>query len=120
MIAHNTLSASDHGLLDESTLAPRPNYWAAWLWSKLMRTSVLKPGPSPAQSLHLYAQCLKDVPGGVTLLAINADPTGSQNLTSRAASERYTMTAAKLEDTRVELNGKELQLGAGCCSSSRP
>jgi len=25
---HNTLAASDYGLLDEKTLMPRPNYWA--------------------------------------------------------------------------------------------
>jgi len=29
MIAHNTLAASDYGLLDGKTFAPRPNYWAA-------------------------------------------------------------------------------------------
>src|ERR1700686_5656575 len=29
MIMHNTLASSDYGLLDENTLAPRPNYWAA-------------------------------------------------------------------------------------------
>ncbi len=27
VVMHNTLAASDYGLLDEKTLAPRPNYW---------------------------------------------------------------------------------------------
>jgi hypothetical protein len=29
---HNTLASSEYGLLDQDTLAPRPNYWAALLW----------------------------------------------------------------------------------------
>ena len=28
---HNTLAASDYGLLDENNFAPRPSYWAALL-----------------------------------------------------------------------------------------
>src|ERR1700759_1159150 len=39
-VMHNTLDASDYGLLDEDTLAPRPNYWAALLWRRLMGTTV--------------------------------------------------------------------------------
>ncbi len=43
VVAHNTLAASDYGLLDDETFAPRPNYWAALLWHRLMGTTVLKP-----------------------------------------------------------------------------
>ncbi len=113
VIAHNTLSSSDYGLLDENTFAPRPNYWAALLWRKLMRTTVLKPDVPLTPSLHLCAQCLRNVPGGVALLAINTDRNASQKLEVSANSERYTLTAPKLEDNRVDLNGKELKLGAG-------
>jgi heparanase 1 len=112
VIAHNTLAASDYGLLDETTFAPRPNYWAALLWHKLMGTTVLKPSASPAQALHVYAHCLSDAPGGVAVLAINTDGSSAQTLAVATSSERYTMTASKLEDTRVDLNGKELKLGA--------
>ncbi|HSU31902.1 MAG TPA: hypothetical protein VLJ11_11765 [Bryobacteraceae bacterium] len=112
VIAHNTLAASDYGLLDETTFAPRPNYWAALLWRTLMGTTVLKPNTAPKQGVHLYAHCLRDTPGGVALLAINTDRNDSQSLTLPARSERYTMTAPKLEDASVELNGKELKLGA--------
>ena len=35
VVAHNTLAASDYGLLDEHTFAPRPNYWGALLWRRL-------------------------------------------------------------------------------------
>ena len=43
VIMHNTLAASDYGLLDEKTFTPRPNYWAALLWRKLMGSTVLDP-----------------------------------------------------------------------------
>jgi hypothetical protein len=108
---HNTLAASDYGLLDENTYQPRPNYWAALLWHKLMGTTVLDPGASPAPSLHLYAHCLRNYPGGVTLLVINADPAKAQSLDIPIAAERYTLTAQELQDTHVQLNGVELQLG---------
>ena len=44
MVAHNTLAASDYGLLDEKTLRPRPSYWAAVLWRRLIGTIVLEAG----------------------------------------------------------------------------
>ncbi|HVJ09652.1 MAG TPA: hypothetical protein VM554_14845 [Acidisarcina sp.] len=109
---HNTLAASDYGLLDEKTYEPRPNYWAALLWSKFMGATVLDPGASPASSLHLYAQCLPNHPGGVTLLAINADAKEAHSINVPAASERYTLTAKELRTRQVELNGSELKLGA--------
>lgn len=109
---HNTLAASDYGLLEEDTFAPRPNYWAALLWRKLMGSTVLDAGV-PAPGLHVYAQCLRDNPGGVALLAINTDAAASRAISLPANAERYTLTAAKPEDTTVRLNGKELHLAAG-------
>jgi hypothetical protein len=110
---HNTLASSDYGLLDENTYIPRPNYWAALLWRKLMGTTVLDAGPSPSPNLHLYAHCLHNQPGGVALLAINADRTTAQALTIPITAERYTLTAHDLTETHVQLNGTDLELGAG-------
>ena len=110
---HNTLAASDYGLLDEKTYEPRPNYWAALLWRKLMGSTVLDAGKSPASSLHLYAQCLRDKPGGVILLAINAEKNSSQSLEIPMKADRYTLTARELESKTVALNGTELKLGGG-------
>jgi heparanase 1 len=115
VIMQNTLASSDYGLLDENTLAPRPNYWASLLWRKFMGTTVLDAGPSPAPTLHLYAHCLRGQPGGVALLAINTDRTVSQSLNLATAAERYTLSVPSvenLEDTHVQLNGTELNLGA--------
>jgi len=108
---HNTLASSDYGLLDDNTLMPRPNYWAALLWRKFMGTIVLDPGLSTASSLHLYSHCLRGQPGGVALLAINTDRSASQSLDLAEAAERYTLTAASLDATSIQLNGSRLKLG---------
>jgi hypothetical protein len=116
---HNTLAASDYGLLDEKTYEPRPNYWAALLWRRFMGTTVLEAGRSPTPSLHLYAHCLRDEPGGVAVLAINADKEAAQTLEVPdlipfpTGAERFTLTAPDLMGSKVELNGYELKLGAG-------
>jgi hypothetical protein len=110
VIMHNTLAASDYGLLDQNTLEPRPNYWATLLWRRLMGTTVLDSQISVPANTYVYAQCLKAERGGVTLLIINADRRHSFELNLPTASERYTLTAEKLEDTTVELNGKPLRL----------
>jgi len=110
---HNTLAASDYGLLDEKTYEPRPNYWAALLWHRLMGATVLDAGSSPPPNLHVYAHCLAKRSGGVALLVINADREKGQSLELLAASERYTLTAPDLTGKRVLLNGAELKLGEG-------
>ncbi|MGB8030422.1 MAG: hypothetical protein WCF30_12260 [Terracidiphilus sp.] len=112
VVMHNTLDASDYGLLDENTLAPRPDYWAALLWRKLMGTTVLNPGAFSAAGLHVYAHCLRDTPGGVTVLVINANRTAPQSLDVPIAAELYTITAGSLLSNQVRLNGNELSLGA--------
>jgi hypothetical protein len=78
-----------------------------------MGATVLDPGPSSSENLHLYAQCLRGRPGGVTLLAINADKTSAQTIAIPTGAERYTLTSADLLSSSVELNGSELKLGAG-------
>ncbi len=113
VVLHNTLAASDYGLLDQDTFEPRPNYWAALLWHKLMGSTILKPSASSVRDLNVYAQCAAGVPGGVTILAINADRGASKTLRLSAASERYALAAPDLEGTKLDLNGRELKLGAG-------
>jgi heparanase 1 len=110
VVMHNTLAASDYGLIDEKTLTPRPSYWAALLWHNSMGTTVLDPGPSPKPSLHLYAQCMKNTPAGVTLLALNLSRTDAQPLNIPTAATRYTLTTPDLMSHTVQLNGTVLSL----------
>jgi hypothetical protein len=108
MIAHNTLAASDYGLLDEKTYTPHPNYWGALLWRRLMGRTVLSPGPAPEGDVQVYAHCMRDRPGAVTVLAINAGES-PREFESLLAGERYTLTANPLESTVVQLNSRDLQ-----------
>lgn len=114
VVMHNTLAASDYGLIDEKTLVPRPSYWAALLWHSTMGTTVLDAGtsPSPSLSVHMYAHCTKGASGGVTLLAINLSRTDPQSLTLPARGMRYTLTATDLLSHAVELNGKALSVSS--------
>ena len=112
VIMHNTLASSDYGLLDENTFAPRPNYWAALLWRRLMGTTVLDPQISPAPNVYVYAHCLQNHPKGVALLVVNADQRRAYELTLPAGSRRYTLSAKQLQDTTVQLNGHTLGLNS--------
>jgi hypothetical protein len=113
VVMHNTLAASDYGLLDERTLAPRPNYWGALLWRRLMGTGVLDSGVPVRAGLHIHAHCQRGMPGGVTLLVINTDRDASHTLEFGNDSERYTLEAADLLDAQVRLNGRPLALETG-------
>ena len=114
VVAHNTLVASDYGLLDQTTLAPKPNYWGALLWRKLMGTTVLESGLPIRGGLHAYAHCLRGVSGGVAALVINTDKAESQTLAIPTRAERYSLAAATsdLQTKSVRLNGTELALDA--------
>jgi heparanase 1 len=112
VVAHNTLVASDYGLLDDVTLTPKPNYWGALLWRKLMDTQVLEPGVPIQSGLHLYAHCLRGTAGGVALLAINNDRAAARVLTVPMPGERYTLSSDELQAKVVRLNGVALELDA--------
>ena len=111
-VMHNTLAASDYGLLNEQTLDPKPNYWAALLWKRTMGPVVLNPQVPSGQSLRVYAQCMKDHKGGVTLLAMNIALDREQAITIPISADGYTLTAPGLTSTNVLLNGVELRAAA--------
>ena len=113
VVMHNTLAASDYGLLDEKTFAPRPNYWGALLWRQLMGSTVLDSGVPIQTGLHVYAHCQRGRPGGVSLLIIHTDRNAPHSLMLPTASVRYTLEAASLRDANVRLNGRPLALDPG-------
>jgi len=108
-VMHNTLASSDYGLLDEDTLEPRPDYWAALLWKRTMGDVVLDPGVPKTESLRIYAHCSKDGKGGVTLVALNIDTKHELMLALPVSAERLTLTSPDLTSTTVMLNGRELK-----------
>jgi hypothetical protein len=115
VVMHNTFAASDYGMVDEKDFSPRPNYWGALLWRKLVGNTVLESGIPIQEGLHVYAHSLREKPGGVVLLVINNDKSAPRSLTLPVASERYTLTAptSDLQVKQVQLNGTELKLQEG-------
>jgi heparanase len=76
------------------------------LWRRLMGTRILDAGPQRA-GLHLYAHCLRGVPGGVSLLAINLEGK-EKRLRLSGPAELYSLTAREPLSRTVLLNGREL------------
>ncbi len=111
-VMHNTLASSDYGLLNEDTLDPRPDYWAALLWKRTVGDVVLDPATPKNESLRIYAHCSKGGKGGVAVVALNTDTKQEQMLTLPQAAESFTMTAADLTSTKVLLNGADLEAEA--------
>ncbi|WP_266206123.1 glycosyl hydrolase family 79 N-terminal domain-containing protein [Pontibacter kalidii] len=109
VIMHNTLVASEYSLIDQDTHLPKPNYWAALLWNRLMGTEVYDAGAG-APGVYLFAHNMKGLQGGMTLLAINTNKTAVP-ITIPSNAEQYTLTSNELQGTTVQLNGQELQLG---------
>jgi hypothetical protein len=108
---HNTLAVSEYGLVDAKTLDPRPNYWGALLWRRVMGAIALDAGPS-REGLHLYAHCLRGRPGGVAVLAVNNSRTRTEAVEVAFPMSRYTLSAHDPHDRAVQLNGNDLKLTA--------
>lgn len=113
VVMHNTLAASDYGLLDERTFRPRPNYWAALLWHRLMGTTVLDAGVASTRAIHAYAHCHPTAKGAASVLLINISQHEPHAATLAARAERYTLRARRLQSTSAQLNGMTLALTGG-------
>lgn len=111
VVAHNTLAASDYALIDDRTLEPRPSYWAAVLWRRLMGTVVLERPDISLPDVSLYAHCLRGSNEGVALLAENLGDI-PQTLAVSGRVSAYVMTAASLDARTVMINGREPKIGA--------
>lgn len=111
VVFHNTLAASDYGLLDEDGLVPRPNYWAAVLWAQLMGPQVLAVDASdPVEDLTVYARCAATDPGAVAYAVVNASAHESRTVgTDGASATTYLLTGDDLDGASIRLNGTELR-----------
>jgi len=108
VVMHNTLAASEYSLIDQDTHLPKPNYWAALLWAKLMGTEVYEAGENKP-GVYLFAHNTKGKEGSITLLVINTNK-GETDMHIPANAQHYTLTSTELQGTAVQLNRKELKL----------
>lgn len=74
-----------------------------------MNRTVLDTATPAKPRFHLYAHCLKETAGGVSLLVINSSPV-SHLLQLPAAGIRYTLHSDRLRGKTVRLNGSRLEL----------
>ncbi len=54
-VFRQTLVGSDYGLLEENTWRPRPDYYASFLWKKLIRSPVYEPPQVTGGNLRAWA-----------------------------------------------------------------
>ncbi len=110
VVMHNTLAASEYSLIDQDTHLPKPDYWAAFLWAKLMGTKVYEAG-NGTQGVYLFAHSMKGNNDGKTLLVLNANKK-STTINIPSNGEQYTLTSNELQGNNVQLNGQNLKLNA--------
>lgn len=109
VVIHNTLAASEYSLIDMDTHLPKPDYWAALLWAKLMGTKVYEVGKG-TRGVYLFAHSMKEHNDGITLLLLNTNKE-STTINIPSNGEQYTLTSNELQGAAVQLNGQDLKLG---------
>ncbi|WP_162339824.1 glycosyl hydrolase family 79 N-terminal domain-containing protein [Cyclobacterium salsum] len=108
VVMHNTLAASEYALLEQDTHDPRPNYWAALLWSKFMGQQVYD-APVPADGPDLFIHNLKNASNGYAVLLVNPKD-AETSFDIPADAMQYLLTADDILSKEVKLNGEVLQL----------
>ena len=108
VVMHNTLAASEYSLIDQDTHLPKPDYWAALLWAKLMGTKVYEAGKG-APGVYLFAHNMKGHNDGITLLVLNTKK-ASATINIASGGEQYTLSSNDLQSDHVQLNGQDLKL----------
>ena len=110
VIFHNTLASSDYGFLAHGTFDPRPNYWIALLWNKLMGTEVFETNEEQREGAHVYAHSRRDGKSGKAYLIINNSKTEATTVELPKEAEVYKLNAEHLRAPEMMLNGKVLRL----------
>jgi len=106
----------NYGMIDDTDLTPRPDYWNSLIWKRLMGTRVYDVEVSGDQTgkLRAYAQSgAGDIPGMLTVLLINLDNQRNAAVSfpgvKSVSSRIYQMTTPDIFSTKVLLNGSELK-----------
>lgn len=115
VIFHNTLASSDYGWLDHHDFSPRPNYFAALLWNRLMGTTVLDPQEEVRMGAHVFARSRKDGKEGTVYLIINNDVENSTmvELPEGKECQAYVLEGenGNMRARVMTLNGRPLVIG---------
>jgi hypothetical protein len=129
VVMHNTLAASDYGLLEERTFRPRPNYWGAPLWRHLMGTTVLDAGVRGGWSRRRGRSGRRRMIGFMTVSAARArpghrskavirPPVVSLEPTLPASSRSRRLRASRLRFSNRASQATRVQSNRGCSISN--
>ena len=111
VIFHNTLASSDYGFLKHGTFEPRPNYFAALLWNRLMGHTVYASGEQIREGAHVYCHSRKDGKEGRAYLIINNSAEATKVELPGEAQAYVLGGNGDLRSRVMYLNGKALTLG---------
>lgn len=112
VIFHNTLASSDYGFLQHSTFDPRPNYFAALLWTRLMGNVAYACQNPNAEGAHLYCHNRKDGKEGYSYLLINNSLTDATTVELPSEATLYELSGnGNMRNKTMYLNGMPLILG---------
>ena len=113
VIFHNTLASSDYGFLKHGTFDPRPNYFAALLWTRLMGDVCYKAENPGKEGAHVYAHSRKDGKEGYCYLIINNSLTEETVVDLPKDATVYTLNGnGNIRNKVMYLNGTPLVLNA--------
>ncbi len=104
VVFRQSLIGSDYGLLEEKTLRPRPDYYASFLWKKLIRSPVYEPPKVKGGNLRAWAF------GGdqrMWLIVINLNRHAHAHIdVGQPIKEKIVLSAPKNSPELLLVNGK--------------
>ena len=111
VIFHNTLASSDYGYLKHGSFDPRPSYFAALLWTRLMGNTVYATNEPIREGAHVFAHSRKDGKEGCVYLVINSSMTDTTTVELPKETTVYALSGdGKIRSRVMCLNGKPLKL----------
>ena len=112
VLFHNTLASSAYGYLAHGTFLPRPSYFAALLWTKLMGNTVYDTGVNNKEGIRVYAHSRKDEKDGVVYLIINNSVSEYAQIELPKEAVKYSLSAQNrnMRSEGMCLNGMLLEL----------
>ena len=117
VVVRQTLSGMDYGMINDSDLSPRPDYWNSLMWKRLMGSQVYSVQVSGDNSnrLRAYAHAsAADETKSVTVLTINIDPQRDATVSfpgfENNSYDVYQINAPDIFGGKVLLNNNQLAL----------
>ena len=121
VVIRQSLTGMNYGLIDETTLAPRPDFWNSVMWKRLMGPEVL-PAVVSSESgdgakVRAYAHRTAGAPESTTVLLINLHHDRAAEVTVEAGRPVgslavYGFSAPDVYGSELLLNGVPFRLSA--------